>query len=101
VLTIWVCIAATALISFTIKGAGPAILGQRPLSPAVQSVLALLAPALLFGLVVATLLGPDWSAVDVTMLAGVAVAVGVRLLGVPTLIAVAGAVAVTALLRAL
>jgi hypothetical protein len=100
VLTIWVCIAATALISFTIKGAGPAILGQRPLSPAVQSVLALLAPALLFGLVVATLLGPDWSAVDVTMLAGVAVA-GVRLLGVPTLIAVAGAVAVTALLRAL
>ena len=98
--TIWVCIAATALLSFTIKAAGPALLGERPLPSWARAVFALLAPALLFALVVTALLGPGWSAVDLSVVAGVTVAVVARLCGAPSLLAVAGAVAVVALVRA-
>jgi hypothetical protein len=70
VTTLWICVAATAATSFAIKAAGPALLGQRPLPDNVRVVLALLAPVLLFALVVTHLLGPDWSAFDTTALAG-------------------------------
>jgi branched-subunit amino acid transport protein len=101
VTTLWICVAATAATSFAIKAAGPALLGQRPLPDNVRVVLALLAPVLLFALVVTQLLGPDWSAFDTTALAGVAAAAVARLLGLHSLAAVACGVVVTALLRAL
>ncbi len=97
--TIWVCIAVTAVISFTVKAVGPFLLGRRPLPDRAQAVVALLAPALLFALLVTDLLGPGWDAVDFTLVAGVAAAVVARLCRMPMLVSVAVAVAVTALLR--
>lgn len=99
--TLWICIAATAAISFLIKAAGPVLLGQRPLPDALRVVLALLAPVLLFALVVTSLLGPNWDAFDTTAVAGVLAAAATRLLGLHSLTAVACGVIVTALLRAL
>jgi branched-subunit amino acid transport protein len=88
------------VISFTVKAIGPVLLGRRPLPDRAQGVVALLAPALLFALLVASLLGPGWNAVDFTLLAGVAAAVVAKLCRMPMLLAVAVAVVVTALLRA-
>ena len=99
--TLWICIAATAATSFTIKAAGPVLLGQRPLPDALRVVLALLAPVLLFALVVTHVLGPNWSAFDITAAAGVVAAAITRLVGLHSLAAVACGVVVTALLRAL
>lgn len=99
--TVWVCIAATALASFTIKAAGPAVLGARPLPERASAVVALLAPSLLVALVVGHLLGPGWSALDLTVVVGVTAAVAARLCHAPTLVAVGVGVLATALLRAL
>lgn len=97
--TIWICIAAAALISFVIKGVGPALLGDRPLPPRARGVVALVAPALIAALVVVDVAGARWSAFGPTLAAGVVAAVGARLLRAPLLVAVIAAVAVTALLR--
>ena len=99
--TLWICILVVAAISFTIKGAGPALLGSRPLPKRARSVVALLAPALLGALVLTELLGPRWQGLDLAVVAGVAAAVVARLLRVPLLLAVLVAVAVTAGVRLL
>jgi branched-subunit amino acid transport protein len=96
---VWVCVAAVALISFTIKGIGPALLGSRPLPRRVRAVVALIAPALVAALVVVEMVGPRWSAFDPPVAAGVITAVAARLLRAPRLVAVLLAVAVTAGLR--
>jgi Branched-chain amino acid transport protein (AzlD) len=48
----WMVIALLAIGTFAIKAAGPAILGGRPLPERLNGVIALLAPALLAGLVI-------------------------------------------------
>ena len=96
---VWVCVAAAALISFTIKGVGPALLGSRPLPRRVRAVVALIAPALVAALVVVEMVGPRWSTFDPAVAAGVVTAIGSRLLRAPRLVAVLLAVAVTAGLR--
>ena len=48
----WTVIALLALGTFAIKAAGPATLGKRPLPARLNGVIALLAPALLAGLVI-------------------------------------------------
>lgn len=98
-MTVWLCIAATALVSFAIKALGPTILGQRPLSGAFRAVIALLAPALLVALVVVQLMGPGWSSLDVPVLAGVALALIARWLKLHMLVAVLLGVLFTAILR--
>ena len=98
---LWWCIAATALASFAIKAAGPALVGSHPLPGRARGVVALLAPALLFGLVVADLLGPGWDDFDGPLVIGVAVAVFARLLRVPELPSVLLAVLVVAVVRVL
>jgi branched-subunit amino acid transport protein len=45
--TAWTTIALVALVTFTIKGIGPAVLGDRELPPWFARVVVLLAPALL------------------------------------------------------
>ncbi|MBT0770265.1 AzlD domain-containing protein [Kineosporia sp. J2-2] len=97
--TLWLCIAATALVSFSIKAAGPALLGSDPLPERARGVVALLAPALLFALVVAELLGPGWHDLDPALVIGVTVAVVARLARVADLPAVLLAVLATALAR--
>jgi branched-subunit amino acid transport protein len=99
-LTIWICVALTALASFAIKATGPASLGNRPLPPRARGVIALLAPALLAGLVISDILGPNWSAADGPLALGVLAAAGTRSTGLPSAACVIVAVVVTAVARA-
>ena len=48
----WVTIGVLAVATASIKAAGPVALGGRPLPPRVTAVVALLAPAILAGLVI-------------------------------------------------
>ena len=99
-MTLWFAILAVALISFTIKAAGPALLTGRELPPWSRSVIALLAPALLAALVVVHVLGEDWKSVNAPVLAGLAAVVAAHLLKAPLLVSVLIGVVVTALSRA-
>jgi branched chain amino acid efflux pump len=99
--TIWLCVAATAVVSFAIKAVGPTVLGERPIPSWATGVIGLLAPALLAGLVLSELLGPGWSAADGALALGVAAAAGIRTVGVPAPLCVVAAVAVTAATRAI
>lgn len=99
--TLWIVIGITALASFTIKAAGPAVLGDRQLPPRAREVVALLAPALLAALVVADTLGGDRRWELDARAAGVAAAAVALLLRAPLLVTVITAVGVTALTRLL
>ena len=96
---LWATIAAVALLAFALKAVGPALFGGRPLPPRTRAVVALTAPALLAGFIVVDLAGRHWSAVDATVIGGVAVALGLRLCRVPLPVLLVGAAAATALLR--
>jgi hypothetical protein len=98
--TIWTCVALTALASFAIKAAGPAIPGSRPLPPRATGIIALLAPALLAGLVTAGILGPGWSTADGPLALGVLPAAASRTTRLPAPACIILAVAVTAAARA-
>jgi hypothetical protein len=100
VITIWICVALTALASFAIKATGPAILGNRPLPLRATGVIALLAPALLAGLVISDILGPNWSSADGPLALGVIAAAAGRTGGLPAPACIILAVAVTAVARA-
>lgn len=98
-MSLWVAIVAVAAGSFLLKGAGPALLGERELPGWSTGVLAVLAPALLAALVVVEVLGGRWAGADVTIVAGLLAAVGAYLLRAPMLLAVVAGVGTTALLR--
>jgi branched-subunit amino acid transport protein len=101
VTALWIAILAVALTSFTIKATGPALLGQRQLPDWSRGAIALLAAALLSGLIVVDVLGVHWRFFSWTLVAGLAVAVGARLLRAPLLVAVLAGVLATAALRLL
>ncbi|HEX8345871.1 MAG TPA: AzlD domain-containing protein [Actinoplanes sp.] len=97
---VWTAILLTALVSLIIKAAGPALLGNRRLPAGSRGVIALLAPALLAGLVVVDVFGPHWSALSWPVLAGLTTVMVARLLiRAPMLVAVLAGMATTALLR--
>jgi branched-subunit amino acid transport protein len=98
-MTLWIAIVAVAAGSFLLKGAGPALLGDRELPPWSAGVLAMLAPALLAALVVVEVLGQRWQGGDLTVVAGLCVAVGAFLIRAPMPVAVVAGVVTTALLR--
>ena len=98
--TIWTCVALTALTSFAIKATGPVILGSRPLPSRARGVIALLAPALLAGLVISDILGPHWSSANGPLALGVLTAAASRTTGLPTPACVIAAIIVTAAARA-
>ena len=98
-ITIWICVALTALASFAIKATGPAVLGNRPLPSRARGVIALLAPALLAGLVISDILGPHWSSADSPLALGVLAAAACRTTGLPAPAGIIAAVAVTAVAR--
>ncbi|CAM3309486.1 AzlD domain-containing protein [Kibdelosporangium persicum] len=99
--TLWIAILLVALVSFAIKAAGPALVGGRRLPPRAAGVIALLAPALLAGLVLTDFAGPGWTKADWTVAAGLSVAGISYLLRAPMLVCVALAALATALLRLL
>ena len=96
---VWATIALVALVTFAIKGIGPALLGDRELPPAFTRIVVLLAPALLAALVItnAAADGPRLQLGADT--AGVAAAGVLLVRGITVLPAVLVAAAVTALLR--
>ncbi|WP_191254516.1 AzlD domain-containing protein [Amycolatopsis oliviviridis] len=98
-MTLWLGIVLVALISIGFKAAGPVLLGDREMPPRVAGVIALLAPALLAGLVLTEVTGPAWSGVDWTLCAGLAAIAVTYVLRVPALAAILCGVVVTAALR--
>jgi hypothetical protein len=97
----WIVVAAVGAATVAIKGAGPLLLGGRPLPPRVLAVVRLLAPALLAALVVTqTVVSADRLVMDARLI-GVAVAAGALVLRAPLLVVVVLAAASTAMVRAL
>jgi branched-subunit amino acid transport protein len=92
---IWVAIGCAAVVSMLIKAAGPALLGERELPARLIGVIALLAAALLAGLVVVD----TRSEFSWPLLAGLATVAVSRWRGAPELVAILLGVVVTALLR--
>jgi branched-subunit amino acid transport protein len=96
---LWIAIAATILASWTMKAAGPALIGNRRLPRWADDSIALLAPALLAALLVVELGGAHWTALNGTQVVGVAATGIARGFKAPMLAAIASGVIVTALLR--
>jgi branched-subunit amino acid transport protein len=95
----WLPVFAVTLANWVMKASGPLVLGDRSLGTTSRRVIALMAPALLAGLIVVDLAGPQWAALDWKQVLGVGAAGAARALRVPMLLAVVCGVVVTALLR--
>jgi branched-subunit amino acid transport protein len=98
---VWIAVGAIAVATIALKAAGPVLAGGRALPEPLQSVLPLLAPALLAALVVTQTFGDGRSLVIDERAAGLAAASVPALLKAPVLVTVAVAAGVTAALRAL
>ena len=97
----WWTVALVGTFTIAIKGAGPVLLGGRPLPPRVARVISLLAPALLAAFVAVNTFGAERSLVLDERALGVGAAAVAVALKAPPLIAVVVAALVTALARAL
>ena len=97
---VWVSIVVLAAANFTLKAAGPVLLGGRELPLRVVGVIALLSPAILTALVFVGTFSEDSSLHVDAQAAGVAVAGGAFLARVPMLGAIALGALTAALLRA-
>lgn len=99
---VWAVIAALCLGTVILRAAGPVILGQRRPPGAAMSVIALVAPAILTGLVVyETFAGRRSGLVADARIVGVLVAATAALLKLPMVVVVILAAAATALTRLL
>jgi branched-subunit amino acid transport protein len=97
----WWLVALVGVATIAIKGAGPVLLGGKPLPPRIGRIIGLLAPALLAALVAISTFGGDRALVLDERAVGVgAAAVAVGLKAPPLLVVVVAAV-VTAVTRAL
>lgn len=97
--TTWLVVGAVGAVTVALKAAGPLLLGDRELPPVVLRALALLAPALLAGLVATSVFDGGRRLVIDARLAGVAAALVAMRLRAPTLAVVVVAAAVTAVVR--
>ena len=95
-----VLVVLSAVVTMTIKAAGPLVLGSHPLPAPAQRMMALLAPALLTALVLTNTLASGRHLVVDARAAGVAAAAVCIAVRAPILVAVVAAAAVTAGLRA-
>ncbi|GAA0942648.1 hypothetical protein GCM10009554_35400 [Kribbella koreensis] len=96
---LWLSVLAVTVISWLMKASAPLIIARRKLPASVIRMTALTAPVLLAGLIVTELGGEHWQALDWTKIAGTATAGGLCLAKVPMLLAVAGGIVVTAVIR--
>ena len=99
--TLWITIVLVALVSICFKAVGPALLGDRELPGWSVAVIAMLAPALLAGLILTDVAGPRWADLDWTLCAGLGVVAAAYLLRAPSLVAIVLGVLATAGLRLL
>ncbi|MDQ4039218.1 MAG: AzlD domain-containing protein [Actinomycetota bacterium] len=100
-MSVWLAIGALAVINFTIKAVGPALLGDRPLPPRLALVVHSLAPALLAGLLTVQVFGAGWREFDWTLLPGLGVIGVLWLLHRSQIVCIVAGVVVTVILRAL
>jgi hypothetical protein len=98
---VWLAIGVTAVVAAVLKAIGPAAVGGRELSPRATAVIAMLAPALLTGLIVAGTFGAEGTLELDARIVGVAAAGVALALRAPMLVALAVAAVSTALVRAL
>jgi branched-subunit amino acid transport protein len=99
--TAWWTVAIVGAATIAIKGAGPVLLGGRPLPERLGRVIGLLAPALLAALVAINTFGAERALVLDERALGVGAAAVAIWLKAPPLLVVAVAAVVTALARAL
>ena len=97
----WWTVALVGVMTIAIKGAGPLLLGGKPLPPRLGRVIGLLAPALLAALVAISTFGAERALVLDERALGVAAAAVAIALKAPPLVVVVVAATVTALARAL
>jgi uncharacterized membrane protein len=99
--TMWLAIAALAVVNLSFKAAGPAILGDHEFTARTQAALDALPAGLLAGLLAVDLLGQHWAAADWTTLPGLLTVGIARSRHAPHLVCILAGVVVTAALRAL
>ncbi len=99
--TAWWLVALVGVATIAIKGAGPVLLGGKPLPPRIGRIIGLLAPALLAALVAISTFGGDRELVLDERAVGVAAAAVAVALKAPPLLVVVVAAVVTAATRAL
>jgi uncharacterized membrane protein len=96
---VWISIGVLAVANFAMKAAGPVLIGGRELPEPVLRVIALLAPAILAGLVLVGAFSDGRSLTLDTQAAGVAVSGAAFALRLPMLAAIALGAVTAALLR--
>jgi branched-subunit amino acid transport protein len=97
---VWITIAVLAVATAITRGIGPAALGDRALSPAIERVISLLAPALLAALIVTETFGAPGPSITLdARAAGLVAAGGVLAAGRSMVAAVLAAAFATGLLR--
>lgn len=99
--TVWLVLTLTAVGTLALKGAGPVLLGGRPLPSRLDGVVRLAGPALLAALVAINTFGDGQSLTIDARVAGVAAAAAAIRLRAPALVVVVVAALVTAVIRAL
>lgn len=97
----WGLVALVGVATIAIKGAGPVLLGGKPLPPRIGRIIGLLAPALLAALVAISTFGGDRALVLDERAVGVGAAAVAVALKAPPLVVVVVAAVVTAATRAL
>jgi branched-subunit amino acid transport protein len=97
----WWTVVLVGSATIAIKGAGPLLMGGKPLPPRIGRVIGLLAPALLAALVAISTFGGERAQLHDERALGVAAAAVAIALKAPPLVVVVVAAMVTALARAL
>lgn len=98
---VWAMIVVVGACTVALKGAGPVLLGGRPLPPRLGRLVQLLAPTLLAALIATQTLTRGQAIVADARIAGLAAAGVCLLFRLPTLVVVVAAAASTAAVRAL
>ena len=99
--SVWIVIAVVGAATVALKAVGPVILGGRQLPEGLNSILFLLAPALLGALVVTQAVGGDRQIVLDDRLVGIGAALIAIALRLPLIVVIVIAATVTAAVRAL
>ena len=97
---IWLSAVVVTIASGLLKASGPLAIGDRNLPRLTVRISALIAPALLAGLLITEIGGAGWAQANWQQASGVGVAGLAYLARVPMLVAVLAGIAATALLRA-
>jgi branched-subunit amino acid transport protein len=98
---VWLAVVVVGVATVLLKATGPVLLGGRELSPHVNALVVLLAPAVLAALVVTQVVGGDRELVFDARLVGLGAAVAAIVLRAPLIVVVVAAAAATAAARAL